>query len=53
MVPQDALGPPARVKERTVYYSDGTEFASVARFGPPLVKLVATEWDDTCTAGMS
>jgi predicted methyltransferase len=36
---------PARVKERTVYYYDGTEFVPVARFGPPLVKLVATEWD--------
>ena len=40
-----ALPLPARVKERTVYYYDGTEFAPVARFGPPLVKLVATEWD--------
>ena len=36
---------PARVKERTGYYFDGAEFTPVARFGPPLVKLVATEWD--------
>ena len=35
---------PARVKERTVYYFDGAEFTPVARFGPPLVKLVATDW---------
>ncbi len=35
---------PERVKERTVYHFAAGAFVPVARFGPPLVKLVATDW---------
>lgn len=35
--------PPA-LKERTIYYWDGDEFAPVSRFSGSLIKLVPTEW---------
>lgn len=33
-----------KLKDRTVYYWDGDEFASVSRFSGSLIKLVPTEW---------
>ncbi|MFC3651413.1 class I SAM-dependent methyltransferase [Dyella humi] len=35
---------PHKLKERTIYYWDGDEFASVSRFSGSLIKLVPTEW---------
>jgi predicted methyltransferase len=35
--------PPA-LKDRTIYYRDGDEFAPVARYAGSLIKLVPTEW---------
>ena len=36
---------PEKLKDRTIYYWDGEEFAPVARFGQfGLIKLVPTEW---------
>ena len=35
---------PPPLKERTIYYWDGDEFAAAARFGDSLIKLVPTEW---------
>ncbi|WNL48314.1 SAM-dependent methyltransferase [Dyella sp. BiH032] len=35
---------PGKVKERTIYYWDGDEFAPVSRFSGSLIKLVPTEW---------
>ncbi|MFK2905332.1 SAM-dependent methyltransferase [Dyella ginsengisoli] len=35
---------PGKLKERTVYWWDGEEFAPVARFSGSLIKLVPTEW---------
>lgn len=35
---------PAKLKERTIYYWDGDEFASVSRYSGALIKLVPTEW---------
>lgn len=35
---------PSKLKERTIYYWDGEEFAPVSRFGGALIKLVPTEW---------
>ena len=34
----------SRCKERTIYYWDGSEFQSVARFSGSLIKLVPTQW---------
>ncbi len=35
---------PGKLKERTVYWWDGEEFAPVSRFSGSLIKLVPTEW---------
>jgi hypothetical protein len=35
---------PARLKDRTIYYWDGDEFAPVSRYAGSLIKLVPTEW---------
>ncbi|HBN53763.1 MAG TPA: SAM-dependent methyltransferase [Stenotrophomonas sp.] len=35
---------PERLKDRTVYYWDGEDFAPASRFGTGLYKLVPTEW---------
>ncbi len=35
---------PGKLKDRTLYYWDGDEFAAVSRFGGALIKLVPTEW---------
>ncbi|WP_201312813.1 SAM-dependent methyltransferase [Dyella sp. EPa41] len=35
---------PGKLKERTIYYWDGDEFAAVSRFSGSLIKLVPTEW---------
>jgi uncharacterized protein len=35
---------PLTLKDRTIYYWDGDEFASVARYSGSLIKLVPTEW---------
>lgn len=35
---------PGKVKDRTIYYWDGDEFAVVSRFSGSLIKLVPTEW---------
>jgi len=35
---------PAALKDRTVYYWDGEEFAAVSRFAGSLIKLVPTSW---------
>jgi uncharacterized protein len=35
---------PHKLKERTIYYWDGDEFAPVSRFSGSLIKLVPTEW---------
>ena len=35
---------PATLKDRTIYYWDGEEFAPVSRFSGSLIKLVPTEW---------
>lgn len=35
---------PAKLKDRTIYYWDGDEFAPISRFSGSLIKLVPTEW---------
>jgi predicted methyltransferase len=35
---------PPKLKDRTIYYWDGEEFAPVSRFAGSLIKLVPTEW---------
>jgi uncharacterized protein len=35
---------PDKLKDRTIYYWDGDEFAPVSRFSGSLIKLVPTEW---------
>ena len=35
---------PGKLKDRTLYYWDGEEFAPISRFGSALIKLVPTEW---------
>ncbi len=35
---------PHRLKDRTIHYWDGDEFAPVARYAGALIKLVPTEW---------
>jgi predicted methyltransferase len=35
---------PGKLKDRTIYYWDGAEFAAVSRFSGSLIKLVPTEW---------
>jgi predicted methyltransferase len=35
---------PGKLKDRTIYYWDGEEFAPVSRFSSSLIKLVPTEW---------
>jgi predicted methyltransferase len=35
---------PSKLKDRTIYYWDSEEFASVARFSGALIKLVPTDW---------
>ena len=35
---------PPSLKDRTIYYWDGDEFASASRFSGSLIKLVPTEW---------
>lgn len=35
---------PQNLKDRTIYYWDGDEFAPVSRFSSSLIKLVPTEW---------
>jgi uncharacterized protein len=36
---------PDALKDRTIYYWDGDEFAPVSRYSGALIKLVPTEWD--------
>lgn len=35
---------PGRLKDRTIHYWDGEDFAPVSRFSGSLIKLVPTEW---------
>ncbi|WP_426703227.1 class I SAM-dependent methyltransferase [Rhodanobacter sp. Col0626] len=35
---------PHKLKDRTIYYRDGDEFAPVSRYADSLIKLVPTEW---------
>ncbi|WP_305805900.1 SAM-dependent methyltransferase [Stenotrophomonas sp. YIM B06876] len=35
---------PARLKDRTIHYWDGSGFAAISRFGSGLYKLVPTDW---------
>ena len=35
---------PGKLKDRTIYWWDGEDFASVSRFSGSLIKLVPTEW---------
>lgn len=35
---------PAALKDRTIYYWDGDDFAAVSRFAGSLIKLVPTDW---------
>lgn len=35
---------PDKLKDRTIYYWDGEDFAPVSRFSGSLIKLVPTEW---------
>ena len=35
---------PGKLKDRTLYYWDGEDFAPVSRFAGSLIKLVPTEW---------
>jgi hypothetical protein len=35
---------PHKLKDRTIYYWDGDEFAPISRFSGSLIKLVPTEW---------
>ncbi|WP_454831291.1 class I SAM-dependent methyltransferase [Pseudoxanthomonas wuyuanensis] len=35
---------PGKLKDRTIYYWDGDEFAPVSRYSGSLIKLVPTEW---------
>ncbi|GAA0262642.1 class I SAM-dependent methyltransferase [Rhodanobacter caeni] len=35
---------PGKLKDRTIYYRDGDDYAPVARFSGSLIKLVPTEW---------
>ncbi|BDU22441.1 MnmC family methyltransferase [Dyella sp. GSA-30] len=35
---------PGKLKDRTIYYWDGEDFAPVSRFSGSLIKLVPTEW---------
>ena len=35
---------PHKLKDRTIYYWDGDEYAPVSRFSGSLIKLVPTEW---------
>jgi len=35
---------PGKLKDRTIYYWDGEDFAPVSRFGGALIKLVPTDW---------
>ncbi|HJW46995.1 MAG TPA: SAM-dependent methyltransferase [Lysobacter sp.] len=35
---------PPKLKDRTIYYWDGEEFAPVSRYSGALIKLVPTEW---------
>ncbi|HEY1139984.1 MAG TPA: SAM-dependent methyltransferase [Lysobacter sp.] len=35
---------PPKLKDRTIYYWDGEEFAQVSRYSGALIKLVPTEW---------
>ena len=36
---------PHKLKDRTIYYWDGDEFAPASRYAGSLIKLVPTEWD--------
>ena len=36
---------PAALKDRTIHYWDGDEFAPASRYAGSLIKLVPTEWD--------
>lgn len=36
---------PGKLKDRTIYWWDGEEFAPVSRYAGSLIKLVPTEWD--------
>ena len=36
---------PDRLKDRTLYWWDGDEFAAISRYNGRLIKLVPTEWD--------
>ncbi len=36
---------PGKLKDRTIHYWDGEEFAAVSRYSGALIKLVPTEWD--------
>ncbi|NMW25317.1 SAM-dependent methyltransferase, partial [Rhodanobacter denitrificans] len=35
---------PSTLKDRTIYYWDGSEFAPLSRYAGSLIKLVPTEW---------
>lgn len=35
---------PEKLKDRTLYYWDGTAFAAISRYSGSLIKLVPTEW---------
>ena len=35
---------PAKLKDRSIYYWDGEDFAAISRYSGSLIKLVPTEW---------
>nr|WP_221195564.1 SAM-dependent methyltransferase [Luteibacter sp. Sphag1AF] len=35
---------PSRIRDRTIYYFDGSDFEPVSRFSGSLIKLVPTQW---------
>ena len=42
---RDVLYPyPEKLKDRTLYYWDGDEFAPISRYSGSLIKLIPTEW---------
>jgi predicted methyltransferase len=41
---QDQFPYPARLKDRSIYFWNGTDFQVVSRYGAALVKLVPTDW---------
>jgi predicted methyltransferase len=43
-LPWPAYPWPGKLKDRTLYYWDGEDFAPISRYSGSLIKLVPTEW---------